>query len=244
MRITVARNSRELGEEAANLAAKALKEAIAKRGWARMALSTGASQLDTLAALTRGQIPWKQVELFQVNERAGLPDEHPSSCRKALKDRFAQRVPLGSVHYMDGSEESLANISREMRKAPIDLILLGIGGQGQIGFNTAPADFESMDAYRAYPAREGQEDALATMTVGEILRCRKIIACAPYGLQAENIRNILISRLTEQLPATALRLHGDFNLLLDADSAAQIDVSLIAKHNPALEMYRVFSETE
>lgn len=239
MRITVARNSGQLGEEAAKLAADILLEAIAQKGWARLALSTGASQLDTLSALARKQIPWKQVELFQVCERVDGQEDDPSSCRKALKERFERKVVPGQVHYTDGSEESLAQIGREVRKAPIDLLLLGVGGQGQIGFNAAPADFECTDAYRAYPPEEGRGTALATMTVCEMLRCRRIIACAPYALQAENIRNILTSRLTEDLPATALKRHGNFDLFLDAESAAQINVSLVAEHNPELEMYRV-----
>lgn len=241
MRITVARNSRELGEEAANLAAQTLLQAISQRGWARMALSTGASQLDAISALTRRQIPWRQVELFQMNERVGVPHDHPSNCRKALQERFIRRVPVGQVHVLDGTEACVAEISREIRKAPVDLALLGVGGQGQIGFNTAPADFGCADAYRVIPSGEGQEDALLTMSVREILRCRRIIACAPYGMQAENIRNILTSRPDERLPATALTQHPDFDLLLDADSAAAIDVSLVARHQPALSMYRVIS---
>jgi len=53
MRITVARSPKELGEEAARLTAGALSVAVRKKGWARLALSTGATQLEAISALTR-----------------------------------------------------------------------------------------------------------------------------------------------------------------------------------------------
>lgn len=238
MRITVARNPREMGEEAARLAAETLNRAVREKGWARMALSTGASQLDTMAALVKCQAPWRSVEVFQVNERAGLTDEQAASCRRALKDRFVRRLPLGGAHYMDGSEESVRRIGMELRKAPLDLILLGIGEQGQIGFNTAPADFENHEPYALISTGE---ELLATMTVCEILRAGHIIACAPYGLSAETVYQVVKSQRTEELPATALKRHAQFDLMLDADSAERISVGLAAECNPELEMYRMIN---
>ena len=237
MRIIVARSPKELGEEAARLAAEALCGAVRKKGWARMALATGASQLETLSALSRAKIPWQQVELFQVCEHAGLEENDPGSCRRALRERFAKKVALAKAHYLDGTEENARVISREIRRAPLDVLLLGIGDQGQIGFNAAPADFETDDAY----VRIGET---ITMTVQQMMCAAKIVACAPYGLHAENVYEIMTHRLTESLPATALKLHGDFDLLLDRDSAAKIGVELAARYNPELEMYRIMGSDQ
>jgi len=49
--IRVFKDSKELGKEAAKYSAEILKEGIAKNGEARLILSTGASQMDTLKHL-------------------------------------------------------------------------------------------------------------------------------------------------------------------------------------------------
>ena len=51
MAVYILDNSEELGEKAADLIAKKLNEAIEKRGQARIILSTGASQFETIKYL-------------------------------------------------------------------------------------------------------------------------------------------------------------------------------------------------
>lgn len=238
MRIFVARGPKELGEEAARLTAEALNAAIRKKGWARMVLGTGASQLEALAALTKQQVSWRQVEVFQICERMGLAENDPGSCRKALKERFEKKLPGVLVHYLDGTEKGMQAVSAQIRRAPVDVMLTGLGEQGQIGFNQAPADFEADGAYLMLEP-EAAENPLITLSIREMMRCERVIACAPYGIHAENVWQIMTHRLSPELPATALKLHRSFDLLLDADSAAKISVELAARFNPELEEYRL-----
>jgi len=243
MRITVARTPKDLGEEAARLTAEALNAAIRKKGWARLALSTGASQLEAMAALTRQKVNWQQVEVFQVCERVGLEESDAASCRKALKERFAKKVPAARVHYLDGTEENLKDVSREIRRAPVDAVLLGMGEQGQIGFNLSPADFEADAPYIGVEAENGQT-AFVTMSVCEMMRVNHAVICAPYAIHAENVWQVMTHRLAPEYPATALKLHRNIDWVLDSDSAAKIGVSLAAGYNPELEQYRIMSEPE
>ena len=241
MRITVALNPKELGEEAARLTAEALTEAVRKKGWARLALSTGATQLEAISALTKIKLPWQQIEVFQVCERAGLEENDPASCRRALKDRFARRVPAARVHFLDGTEEGMKAAAREIRRAPIDAALLGMGEQGQIGFNVSPADFEALDAYISL---QSAEKTLQTVSICEMMRMNRVIICAPYGIHAENVWQVLTHRLSEAYPVTALKLHRNVDFLLDRESAAKISADLAARFNPELEMYRMMNAPE
>lgn len=240
MRIIVADTPRAMGEEAARLAEEILCRAIRERGRARLAVSTGASQMDALAALTRRAIPWQQVELFQIAERLG--QETIGSGRRALRDRLARKLPLMRVHYLDASGENMNRLGKELRKQPMDLLLIGIGDQGQIGFNAAPADFEADEAYIRIPAGEG--DGVVTMSIREMMRSRHVIACAPYAIHAENVRRLIRYPLTPDIPATALKRHAELDLLLDRESAGKISVQMAADHNPSLTVYRIMYETE
>ena len=241
MRITVALNPKDLGEEAARLTAEALTEAVRKKGWARLALSTGATQLDAISALTKLKLPWQQIEVFQVCERAGLEDKDPGCCRKALRDRFARRVPVARVHFLDGTEDGMKAAAREIRRAPVDAALLGMGEQGQIGFNVSPADFEAQEAYISL---QSAGKTLQTVSIREMMRMNRVIICAPYGIHAENVRQVLTHRLSPEYPVTALKLHKNVDFLLDRESAAKIGVGLAERFNPELEMYRIMNGPE
>ena len=64
IRINVAPTSQELGIRAAAAVAGYLKAAIEDQGCARLILSTGASQFETLEALLNHDVAWDKVEMF------------------------------------------------------------------------------------------------------------------------------------------------------------------------------------
>ena len=56
MELRICKNSEELGKSAAKHVAQVLKDVIAEKGYARLCLSTGASQFDTLKALVEEKV--------------------------------------------------------------------------------------------------------------------------------------------------------------------------------------------
>ena len=56
--IDIADNAAELGKRAAKKIAALLNDAIREKGSARMILSTGASQFETLEALVKEDVVW------------------------------------------------------------------------------------------------------------------------------------------------------------------------------------------
>ena len=241
MEIRITDSREALGKSAAAHIAKILREVIARQGSARIVLSTGASQFETLDALTREKdIPWDRVEMFHLDEYRDLPAEHPASFRKYLKERFVEKVaPLMAVHFVDGTEEGIASLTRELRGAPADIGLIGIGENGHIAFNDPPADFETREAYifvnlddacKRQQVREGWFASVdevprqaVSMTPYQIMQCRRIVSCVPGSVKAWAVEKVLRSEgVTNQVPATLLKTHPDFILYLDRDSAAGI----------------------
>ena len=94
MTIDVEKTSDELGKKAAKFIAGKLREAIREKGEARIVLSTGASQFETLSHLIKEDVDWQKVTAFHLDEYIDLPISHPASFRKYLKERFADFVPL------------------------------------------------------------------------------------------------------------------------------------------------------
>jgi len=238
MEIRICDNAAELGRSAAKAAAAAINRAIAEKGEARIALSTGASQFETLAALVREGVDWGKVVMFHLDEYENLPESHPASFRKYLKERFLAFAPVKEAHLIAGDAGQIAELSRSVRQAPIDLGVIGIGENAHIAFNDPPADLETREAYKLVTlnaeckrqqVREGwfatEADVPAraiSMTVHQILQCRAILSCVPHAVKAEAVRAALFAPQGPLAPAAMLRGHADWTLYLDRASAARI----------------------
>ncbi len=241
MKILIFDNPVELGQTAAAQCATIINEAIANKGKARIALSTGASQFDTIKALTESDIDWSKVEMFHLDEYIGLPESHQASFRKYLKERFLSKVNIRQAYLVDGEDDPqkvMAYLSTEIRKEPIDLGVIGIGENAHIAFNDPPADFDTKEAYicvtlddacKQQQVREGWFVTLddvpkqaISMSVYQIMQCRQIVSCVPYAVKAKAIKDMMDSPLTNSVPATMLKEHPSITLYLDNDSASKI----------------------
>lgn len=240
MEIRICENPEALGKSAAKEAAAAINKAIAENGCARIALSTGASQFDTIKALVKEDVDWSKVEMFHLDEYVDLPITHKASFRKYLKERFVDFVPnLKAAHFVDGTVEGIKKLTEEITKAPIDVGLIGIGENTHIAFNDPPADFDTKESYivvnldeacRKQQMGEGWFETFddvpkqaVSMTVHQIMSCKKIISCVPYAVKAPAVeKTIHTTETTPYVPATKLKEHNDIVLYVDMDSAKEI----------------------
>ena len=146
MKITVHDTSASASKAAAEAAAGILREAIAAKGRAVFVAATGNSQIEFLKHLTATPgIAWERTTLFHLDEYIGIPSSHPASFRRYLKERLTSRVPVGSVHFIQGDaadlSAELARLNAAIAATAIDVAFIGIGENGHIAFNDPPADF-------------------------------------------------------------------------------------------------------
>ncbi len=254
MRIVISKTAEDLGKRAADAAEIIIKDAIEKNGEARIILSTGASQFETLKALTAKDIDWSKVTMFHLDEYVNLPETHPASFRKYLKERFVAKTNVGKAHFVDGTKENIAFLTEEIRKAPVDLGIVGIGVNGHIAFNDPPADFETKDAYiivnldetcRNQQVGEGWfktfddvPSQAVSMTVYQIMQCKNIVTAVPHAEKAWAIENTLKGDLTNIVPATMLKMHDNWQLFTDANSHKDVKEIKAIHTEAAIEDYR------
>jgi glucosamine-6-phosphate deaminase len=242
MKMIVSENADKLGEKAAKCASKALCKAIEKQGYARLLVSTGASQFETLKSLADStEIDWSKVEMFHLDEYVKLSESHPASFRKYLKERFTSRINLKAAYFVDGEgdvDEMIKNLTEEIRKAPIDVALIGIGVNAHIAFNDPPADFETKEAYikvnlddecKMQQVGEGWFAGIndvpceaISMTVYQIMQSKKIISSVPHKVKANAIAETFRNKVTNKVPSTMLKTHSDWNLYIDKESASDL----------------------
>jgi glucosamine-6-phosphate deaminase len=243
-KVEVHPNRKSAGQAAARAAADELKR-LAKSGKdIAVIFATGASQFDTLEALTSlPGLPWSRVEGFHLDEYVRLDENHPASFRRYLREKLTSRVGMRKFHEIDGTVEDLDAMCREyvraLNLAQPQLCLLGIGENGHLAFNDpAEADFNDPLAMkmvtldqkcRQQQAAEGWFDSweavpqrALTLTIPTLFRVPKLIVSVPGNRKAEAVRRTLYDPITTHWPSTLLRTHPDATIYLDTDSAAEL----------------------
>jgi glucosamine-6-phosphate deaminase len=229
-----------LGRTAAAHATESLRACIRSQGSARLVAATGAAQFEFLEALTGTPgIDWSRVELFHLDEYAGLPAAHPASFCGYILERIIRKTGITKYHLLDGERdpyEVAKEVSKALDEKPVDIMFAGIGENGHLAFNDPPADFEIEEPYivveldqacRQQQVGEGWFATLAdvptkavSMSVRQVLRAKEILVVVPDKRKAPAVKACLEGKITPMAPASILRQHGNVTLYLDKNSAS------------------------
>jgi glucosamine-6-phosphate deaminase len=239
MNISISKTPEELGIAAARLVASKLNEAITERGEARLLLSTGSSQFETLNALLKENVEWQKIDIFHLDEYISLPVTHKASFRKYLQERFIGHISCRKFYSIDTEgdlTELISYLTSEISSRQIDVGLIGIGENSHIAFNDPPADFDTTESYivvnldercKLQQAGEGWfkttkdvPDKAVSITVNRIMQCRTIVSAVPHLIKADAVARTIKNKVTNKIPASILKQHHDFNLFIDQNSAS------------------------
>lgn len=241
MEIIISDSIKEMGEKAAMTGAHLIRKAVSVRGTANIIVATGASQFEMLAALVKEKVDWSKATAFHLDEYIGLPESHPASFRKYLRERFAGLLPLKKFNYVNGESDPLKECERLgdlIREHPVDVAFVGIGENGHLAFNDPPADFETEEPYivvnldeacRKQQLGEGwfaslQEVPLQaiSMSIRQIMKSKAIICTVPDSRKAEAVRRTMTDPVSPLIPASILREHNNAWLFLDRESSSLV----------------------
>ncbi|MFI5185009.1 MAG: glucosamine-6-phosphate deaminase [Vicinamibacteria bacterium] len=230
-----------MARAAAERAAALLRETIAGQGRAHVIAATGAAQFEFLEALTVAPgIDWGKTVFFHLDEYVGLPEAHPASFRRFLKERIVAKAHPGAFHFIAGDAadpgaEAL-RVGALLARHPIDVAFVGIGENGHLAFNDPPADFETEEPYlvvsldEACRRQQMGEGWFATlddvprraisMSIRQVLKSRDILAIVPDERKAPAVRDCLGGPVTPDHPASILQRHPRTTIYLDQASAS------------------------
>ncbi len=139
MRLVVMPSAQEAAARAAGHIAGALREAIAARGSATLALSGGGAAAPLCMALTSENLNWSAIDVFQVDERVaprGDPARNLTTIERNLGGAgpFPARVhamPVDAVDLAAAAAAYEAALSGVAGSSPVlDVVHLGLGGDG------------------------------------------------------------------------------------------------------------------
>lgn len=245
MQIMINKDPKENGMRAAETGSALIRESINTKGFAHIILATGASQFEMLDSLVRSEgIDWSKVEVFHLDEYIGLPETHPASFRKYLKERFVARVKnLKAFHDVKGDAANpiteCARLATLIAPVQIDVAFIGIGENGHLAFNDPPADFQTTEPYIVvqlddacrkqqfsegwFPTMDAVPTQAISMSIQQIMKSKRIICTVPDRRKAKAVHEALEGSLTNMVPASILRKHAGCHFFLDQEAASMLE---------------------
>jgi glucosamine-6-phosphate deaminase len=195
-----------------------------------------------LGALHAAGADLSQVTTFNLDEFLGIPPTHPGSYRTFMEEHFFRHVniPVERHNFLNGAatdpERECARYERAIADAGgIDLLILGIGTNGHIGFNEPARELQSRthrvvlkaETRRSNAALFGGDPAKVpaealSMGMASILDARAIVLIATGSAKASCVERVVNGPLTTELPASFLQLHHDVDIMLDEAAATQL----------------------
>ncbi|MBW3597390.1 MAG: glucosamine-6-phosphate deaminase [Planctomycetes bacterium] len=237
----------EMARHVALLIAGIIRERNSLGRNAVLGLPTGSTPVSVYRELIRmhrdERLDFSRVVTFNLDEYCGVEPDQLQSYHRWMREHFFDHVniPPQNIHIPDGMtppEKVAAHCRRyedAIREAGgIDVLLLGIGRNGHIGFNepfSSPAGRTRLvtldpitrkDAASDFFGEENVPTQAITMGLATILEARKVLLMALGEHKANIIRETVERPASDRIPASILQRHPDAEVLLDGAAAGEL----------------------
>ncbi|MFE5321831.1 glucosamine-6-phosphate deaminase [Paenibacillus sp. NPDC056579] len=241
MKTYIAHDYKEMSLQAAEI----IIQYINQKPKSLVCFAAGTTPLGTLSflvdAMQRGEVNFDQCRFISLDEWVGLDESDEGSCKQTLNEHFFK--PCGieerNIHFFNGKSSNLEAECKSMDElikahGNIDLLLLGVGMNGHLGFNEPGVNFDlcshviDLDSTTKQVSvkyfQSKQQDVQKGITLGikHLLEASTAILIADGAKKAEIMRKALRDEVTNQVPVTVLQRHTNLHVCLDEAAAALI----------------------
>jgi glucosamine-6-phosphate deaminase len=237
----------EMARHVALEVAEVIREQNAQGRTAVLGLPTGSTPVGVYRELIRmhreEKLDFSRVATFNLDEYYGVAPEQLQSYHRWMREHFFQyvNIPKQNIHIPEGlvPPEKVSQHCRQYEEAirnagGIDLMLLGVGRNGHIGFNEpfSPLNGRTRlvrldpitrrDAASDFFGEENVPTQAITMGLATILESRRIVLMALGEHKANIVREMVERPASERVPASILQRHENTVVLLDDAAASEL----------------------
>ena len=210
-----------------------------------LGLPTGSTPLETYKELIRrhktGEVSFKNVITFNMDEYVGLPEEHPESYHSFMWNNFFKHVDIRpeNVNILDGNADDLAKECADYEARIVEA--------GGIDFNEPFSSLNSRTRLKTLTQDTIQVNArffggdislvpktALTVGVGTVLSAKKVLILATGHKKARAVRHGVEGSYNHQWTISALQVHPNGILVCDDPAAEELRVAT----------YRYFKDIE
>ncbi|HXH73815.1 MAG TPA: glucosamine-6-phosphate deaminase [Bacteriovoracaceae bacterium] len=231
----------ESTSEAVQTVAEAMLEKIESISASVLGLATGNTMIPVYEA-------WVQMALnrsvdhsyaffFMLDEYLGINADHPSGFQEYVAKHLFNPLGIRKDQFTLPPVHDEGSYERTIKESGgIDLQLLGIGTNGHIGFNE-PGSTGNSRTRRVILSEEtiaansknfqGKMPTEAiTMGIQTILESKSIILLATGKSKADAVKYLMNHHDDPACPATFLKSHPHFTLVIDPDAASKVNLKI------------------
>lgn len=241
MRIYAAKNYADLSRKAANI----ISAQVIMKPNAVLGLATGSTPVGAYRQLiewyNKGDVDFFQISSVNLDEYKGLSGEHDQSYRYFMNHNFFDHinikkentnVPNGLAPDAEAECQRYNYVIKTL--GGIDLQLLGIGGNGHIGFNEPGTAFEKETHLVTLTEQTRESNArffagldevpthAFTMGIKSIMSAKKILLLATGENKARALYDSFFGPVIPGVPASILQLHNDCTIIADEEALSLI----------------------
>ena len=220
-----------------------------KDGLFRLGLTTGATPTSLYNELARryqaGKVSFKNVEVVTIDEYYPSSKDEAQSRNHLIHEALLDKVDIlkENIHIPDGTvkpEELSAYCARfDTLARGLDLLVIGVGEKGQVGFNEAGTDEKTRTrtVRLSYNSRKRQSenfnhdiaatpDKAITVGVGTMLSAKRIVLMAWGEDKARAVKAITEGPVSSDCPASLLQKHDHISFYVDEAAASLLTRSV------------------
>lgn len=235
------KNYEDISEQAAHIVAS---EVIVKPN-AVLGLATGSSPVRMYEQLVKwnqeGKVDFSEVTTVNLDEYKGLGPNDTQSYRYFMDKNLFDHININkeNTYVPNGLEPDSNKACREYDRllsslGRQDIQVLGLGGNGHIGFNEPDNKFqkrthcvrlaESTIAANArfFDAPENVPTEAYSMGIKGILLAKKIVVIVSGTQKAQALYDIVYGPITPEVPGSVLQLHDQVIVLADPEAMSVI----------------------
>ncbi|MFA6627812.1 MAG: glucosamine-6-phosphate deaminase [Bacilli bacterium] len=228
-------------QELSQVASQIMIDLLKKKPDATLGLATGSSPIglyqNIIKSYDNKEISFKQVKTYNLDEYCDLPRTHPESYYNFMHRHLFHHVDIKeeNVHVPSAEGSDLQaqcdHYNRLLNQTTIDLQLLGIGGNGHIGFNEPGTPFHNEtfvvrltektreDNKRFFNSIDEVPTHAITMGIKNIMKARAILLIASGKSKQKAVYELINGLVTEDFPASILQRHPDVTVVIDEEAA-------------------------
>jgi len=239
--------SRPASYEIADLIVNAINSH--KDGLFRLGVTTGSTPISLYNELARrcdaGLVSFKNVEIVSIDEYYPSSKDELQSRNCRLHNALIDKVDVlpENVHIPDGTvpQEELTEYCRkyDALASGLDLLVIGIGERGQVGFNEAGSNDKTRTRVvrLPYASRKRQADNFnndisvtpdkaITIGISTMLSAKKIVLMAWGEGKAAAVKAIAEGDIDSSCPASYLQRHDHISFYVDEAAASLLTRSV------------------
>ena len=233
-------------DRAARAAATRVLECLGANPALVLGLPTGLTPVPLYRALVRahqaGRADFSLATTFNLDEFLGLGRGDAGSYRTFMEAHLFAHVNLAPrrAHVLDGRAkdwraEVEAYDARIRRAGGLDLVILGIGRNGHLGFNEPGPTLAARTHRVTLRATTRRANAglfggdwrrvpthALSMGIGTILGAREVLLLATGRSKARIVARALRGPITTRVPASLLQVHPNVSVCLDREGASAL----------------------